>query len=182
MKQTIEILPFPRSYWVVEGKLLGGFTLGSLDKQKALLKLTGLSRVGISHIINLVEENEYTTRGVKVVHYDDVLKEYNSFTHVPLTYQRLPIKDMNVPSKERMTEILDSIDSVNNVGKSVFIACFGGFGRLGTVVGCYLKRHKLATDDNVFDMINHLRRNEEMAHRPSPQRQIQCDFILNWNE
>lgn len=182
MKQTKDILPFSRSYWVAPKKLLAGFTLGSLSNQKSLLKLSGLSRVGIAHIINLIESDESTTDNIKIDQYEDILNEYNSFTHVPLTYERLSIRDMNIPLEERMKEILDSIDANNEGGKSVYVHCHGGFGRTGTVVGCYLKRHKLATNDNVFDMINHLRRNEEMAHRPSPQRQTQCEFILNWNE
>lgn len=182
MTEQSKILPFGRSYWVVPNRLLAGFTLGSRSKEKSILKLTGLSRVGVSHIINLIEEDEFTTDGIEVVQYEDNLEEFNKTTDSPLTYERLSIVDMNVPTKEHMKLILDSIDTKNTEGKSVFIHCHGGFGRTGTSVGCYLKRHGLATNDNVFETINYLRRTEEEAHRISPQREIQHKFILNWEK
>lgn len=174
------ILPFERSYVVIPSKLYAGFTLGSRDKEKSLKKLQGLARVGINHIINLIEPDEYTTEGIKVEQYEKNLEEFNSSNEHILTYERLDIVDMNVPSEERMKEILDSIDEHNNRGESVYVHCHGGFGRTGTVVGCYLKRHGMVNNENYHDTITHLRRTEAHGLRPSPQREIQHNFIKNW--
>lgn len=181
MIEHSNILPFGRSYVVIPSRLYAGFTLGSRDKTKSLSKIQCLARVGINHIINLIEPDEFTTEGVKVEQYENNLREFNDSGKHILTYERLDILDMNVPTVERMKQILDSIDEHNANGESVYVHCHGGFGRTGTVVGCYLKRHGMVDNDNYHDVISHLRRTEAHGYRPSPQRDIQHNFIKNWN-
>ena len=52
-------VPYPRSYWVVPGKLLAGYYPGSENRHKAHLKLKGLLDHGIRHVINLLEPDEF---------------------------------------------------------------------------------------------------------------------------
>ena len=40
-----------------------------------------------------------------------------------------------------MLAVLDAIDIALCEGHGVYIHCWGGVGRTGTVVGCWLKRH-----------------------------------------
>ena len=49
-----------------------------------------------------------------------------------------------------MQDILDLIDESLSLDKPVFFHCWGGIGRTGTVLGCYLLRSKMATELNVF--------------------------------
>ena len=56
-------VPFPRSYWVVPGKLLAGYYPGDLDPLKMEVKLKGLLQVGIRYVISLMEENERNRYG-----------------------------------------------------------------------------------------------------------------------
>lgn len=174
------IIPFKRSYVVIPGKLIAGYYLGSNSKIKTVQKLTALANVGVNHIIDLVEKDEFTVDGMRVNQYEKTLNELIALGKVELTYESLSIQDMSVPSTGRMREILDSIDKHNFQGETVYIHCFGGFGRTGTVVGCFLKRHGMVNNDNYHEMISYLRRTEEQADRPSPQRQIQHDFIKKW--
>jgi protein-tyrosine phosphatase len=37
---------------------------------------------------------------------------------------------------ELMTTILDAIDESMTAGKPVYVHCWGGMGRTGTVIGC----------------------------------------------
>ena len=60
--------------------------------------------------------------------------------------------------------------------------CWGGIGRTGTVVGCYLKRHGIADNKNVFNMIDNLKSNSLIANRMSPETLEQKDFVLSWNK
>lgn len=175
------ILPFARSYMVVPGKLYAGYDIASLNKEKSLLKLSRLSAVGINHIIDLTEPGECTTSGDLRVDYSSYIDEYNLNSSFQLSYERHPIEDMNAPSSiEVMKNILDSIDFQLSKGNNVYYHCHGGLGRTSQVSCCYMLRHKMATHDNVFDMINHLRRTEGASHRVAPQRECQFEFIRSW--
>ena len=99
--------------------------------------------------------------------------------------KRFPITDKNVPSIELMKKVLDEIDRLKADEIPVYIHCWGGIGRTGTVVGCWLMRHGLAQRNNVLDKIFDLRRSQVepscMAYN-SPETEIQERFILNWKE
>jgi hypothetical protein len=55
---TTSPVSFPRSYWVVPGKLLAGFYPGAKDPKEATVKVTALINAGIRHVINLMEPDE----------------------------------------------------------------------------------------------------------------------------
>lgn len=61
---TTPALPYPRSYWVDPGRLLAGFIPGSFDPKEEREKLTALCDAGVTHIINLMEEDERNRAGV----------------------------------------------------------------------------------------------------------------------
>lgn len=46
---------------------------------------------------------------------------------------------MRTPTVDQMRAILDAIDRA--AGSIVYVHCWGGHGRTGTVAGCYLVRH-----------------------------------------
>ena len=51
----------------------------------------------------------------------------------------------------------------------------------GTVVGCWLLRHKLATQDTVLATLDRLQQQDrERGHRQSPENDSQCRFVQEW--
>ena len=46
-----------------------------------------------------------------------------------------------------MSDILDAIDAALRDGKTVYVHCWGGVGRTGTVIGCWLVRHGKTGDE-----------------------------------
>jgi hypothetical protein len=64
--------------------------------------------------------------------------------------------------------------------RPVYVHCWGGKGRTGTVVGCYLVRHGIAEGEAALKAIQKMRRNDPKAHEPSPETREQCDFVLRW--
>jgi protein-tyrosine phosphatase len=78
-----------------------------------------------------------------------------------------------------MRQILDDIDAALEDDRPVYVHCWGGKGRAGTVVGCYLVRHKLAAPDAALARITELRQGI-IPSQASPETQEQCDFVRGW--
>jgi hypothetical protein len=175
-------VPFPRSYWVIPKKLLAGYYPGSKDHKEATAKLTALINAGIRHVISLMEPDERDFTGHRFVPYDAVMESIAARMKVSVTFDQLPIKDLSVPTERHMTRILNQIDLCIKLGKPVYVHCLGRIGRTGTVVGCYLVRHGLATGKNVLDMIKNLRKDTGDSERQSPETRERREMVVGWRE
>jgi protein-tyrosine phosphatase len=166
--------PFENSYWVLPDKLLAGATPGIRNKQSTHDRLRSLADHRINTIINLTEEDEKDHEGELFYNY--------SLSHAAneLTMHRFPIKDMDIPSPIGMARILALIDRELNTNRKVYIHCWGGLGRTGTVVGCFLLKKKLATPESVFKSIVELKSISILAPYDSPQTEGQREFIRDW--
>jgi protein-tyrosine phosphatase len=78
-----------------------------------------------------------------------------------------------------MARILDDIDAALADDRGVYVHCWGGIGRTGTVVGCWLMRHGLDVGDPIR-RIEELRRDVEDAWMPSPQTAGQRAMVTGW--
>ena len=107
---TTPPVPFPRSYWVIPGKLLAGFYPGAKDPKEATIKLTALINAGICHVINMMEPDERDISGHRFVPYDDMMESIAAKMGISVTFDQLPIKDLSVPTERHMARILNQID------------------------------------------------------------------------
>ena len=82
-----------------------------------------------------------------------------------------------------MIEILKLIDNAMLIDKKVYVHCWGGVGRTGTVVGCYLVRHG-RTGEEALDQIAIWWQAVEKVyiHPHSPETHEQREFIRCWSE
>ena len=127
--------PIPNTYWVVPSRLLAGEYPGDKGVAVARAKLRAMLQGGVTHFVDL-------TRAGELVAYDALLREEARGLGVSAVYERHPIADISVPqTPAEMAAILDAIDSALDVGGMVYVHCWGGVGRTGTVVGCWLVRH-----------------------------------------
>lgn len=173
-------IPFPRSYWVIPGKFLAGFYPGAKDPKEASLKLTALINAGIRHVINLMEPDETDHSGHRFAPYADLMESIAVNMGISATFDQLPIRDLSVPNESHMTAILDRIDLCIANGRPVYVHCWGGVGRTGTVVGCYLARNGLASGKDVLEMIQRLRKGAEDSVKESPERPAQRRMVTGW--
>lgn len=134
-------LPFTRSYWAAPGQLLGGFYPGDRDPAVALGKVSALLDCGVTHIVNLMEANEGDHVGRPFQPYEPAFHRLGRERGIATSWIRRPIRDLSVPSVEKMVATLDLIDQAIAQGGCVYVHCWGGKGRTGTTIGCWLARH-----------------------------------------
>jgi protein-tyrosine phosphatase len=127
-----------------------------------------------------MEPDEKTFSGELLVDYTSELHEYAESVEKKITVYHFPIKDLSITTPERMNQILTQIFGDIEAGKKVYVHCWGGVGRTGTVIGCFLLEQKMATPENVIETIAYLKRTTSIADRRSPETNEQMDFILNW--
>jgi len=171
--------PFERSYWVVPGKLLAGAYPGNPYESRTEEKLSRFLDAGIRCFVDLTSPEDENLYGQALVPYS-VLIEKVAAGRFKTEYHRMAILDMDVPSKSLMRKILDTVDRGVFGGVPTYIHCLGGFGRTGTVVGCWLVRHRIAQGAGVMDLIRKRRRNDPQSDWDSPQTAAQRRFILEW--
>lgn len=175
-------VPFSRSYWVVPWKFLAGCYPGSTSEDRADKKLRALLEHGIRHVISLMEPDEKDWSGKSFMSYKAQMRSIAKSMAHTVNFDTMPIKDARIPSRLKMCRILDRIDQSIQYQRPVYIHCRGGRGRTGTVVGCYLARHGMATGQNVLDRIKELRRNTEDHWIASPETLDQIVMVLSWVE
>ncbi len=165
--------PINDSYWLVPGRLLAGEYPGAKTKDEARRKLRAFLDAGVDFFLDLTEESE----GLEP--YAPLLEEEAMARDRRVVYRRLPIPDMGVPTTERMREIQQTIESALDEGRTVYVHCWGGLGRTGTVLGCYLVEHEVSVAEALSE-IQRRRRWTKDGWKKSPQTQAQVDFVRRW--
>lgn len=164
--------PIPDAYWVEPGRLLAGEYPGAKTEAEARRKLRRFLDAGIAFFLDLTEEGELPP-------YAALLQEEASWRGVTVTCCRMPIPDLGVPTPTYVTLILDAMDSALAAGVRVYVHCWGGIGRTGTVVGCYLVRRGM-TGAQALKEIARLRQGTPDAWRVSPETPEQQERVRNW--
>lgn len=167
-----EVGPTDRSYWVVTGRLAAG---GYPNPDPWNDKIGQLLHAGINLFVNLTEDYPGGT--------DAHMNRYDiraADRHAVVVRREIP--DLGITSKGEMVTTLDMIDRHLQHGCNVYVHCWGGIGRTGTVVGCWLRRHGYAGSDEVIDLLQALRRsgNRKSGHISSPQTGAQHRMVENW--
>ena len=177
--------PIPDSYWIPfiqlptrqrpsTGRLLAGEYPSAKNPDVAISKIAHFLYAGVTTFLDLTEAGEYHLRP-----YARSLKELAYTRGQTVTHQRLSIPDMDIPDTAHMKTILDTIDQVLGQDETVYVHCYGGIGRTGTVIGCWLVRHGL-TGEEALSHIADWRKGTPDGHRASPETEAQRQMVLDW--
>ena len=159
--------PLNQSYEVCSnGIIYAGEYPGDKNGEFAKHKIEQMYHFGIRHFIDLTVEGE--------------LCPYSHLLPSDTTYTRFPIRDCGAPkSIESVQRLLLRIEELKKMDGYVYVHCWGGVGRTGTIVACYLSQNWEEPDLN--HTLKALRRNfSEMpksAYRETPETKEQIDFI-----
>lgn len=175
--------PFERSYWVVERKLIAGCYPGSPDNVEMRRKLARMPDLGITHFVSLMEQEELDHDGNPLQPYEAEAGELARERQLSVSFSRFPIRDVDVPTRQTMTRALDDIDRAIEGGKTVYVHCWGGCGRTGLVIGCWLARHGLARGERALERLAELRQVIPAGARgSSPETSAQKKMVREWQE
>lgn len=173
MNNPIELHPNDDSYWVIPSRLIAGaYPFVKFNDDQTRRKLYRLLVAGVTSFLDLTGEGEMPP-------YEDLLKEQADWVESRITYRRIAIQDMGLPTEEQMKSTLDAIDEEIRQGRVVYVHCQAGIGRTGTVVGCYLVRNGLQGAE-ALNTIARLRAGTSSGWTRSPETDEQMEFVLNW--
>ena len=163
--------PIPDSYWVVRGSLLAGAYPGANSEARAREKLSRLLDAGIRSFVNLTQEIE------PLAPYEPLLAELARARLIDCRHVRYAIRDLGVPSAAMLVQILTTIDEEIASGRPVYVHCWGGIGRTGTIVGCFIVRDGCSATDAIR-RIAELRAPTPDGSQASPETDEQRQVIV----
>jgi len=168
--------PVRESYWVEPGQFLAGEYPGKFEEELTRQRLDALIEAGFDTFIDLTQSNE-------MFPYKNILLEQAAVYNVNATHARFPIRDFGLPTPEQMNRILDKLEEDLGGGHRIYLHCWGGIGRTGTTVGCYLVRRG-RTGEEALDQLSAWWRGapKSQYHPQSPETQEQVNFIRTWAE
>lgn len=166
-------VPIPSSYWVRPGQFLAGEYPGAKQEAEAQQKVQGFLQSGVRFFLDLTCDNELAP-------YSHLLQGASP-AQPGVSHNHFPIRDMAVPTTDAMIATLDAIDDALARNLLVYVHCWGGIGRTGTVVGCYLVRHGMSGGEALAE-IKRLRTQLPFLDRirSSPETSAQRRMVLNW--
>lgn len=169
--------PNENSYWVLPGKLLAGEYPGAKDPDVTRARLQDCLKCGVTFFLDLTESHE-------LLPYAQLLEKEAALLNRSVQYQRLPIRDVSVPAtKEYAGEILVRIDTALNAGHTVYVHCWGGVGRTGTIIGCWLVRHGMTGEQALAQLAEWWSTVKKFDRKPHcPETHEQREYVRTWAE
>jgi hypothetical protein len=167
------------SFWVEEGLLLAGPYAGALTKAEATAKLEAFLDLGITTFLDLTEEGEGSPEHGELRRYDTLLYELARARGIEARYLRMPIPDLGIPDVWHMEAMLGLITSQMEQGHGVYVHCWGGVGRTGTVLGCLAVERGVPRGVVLKDLAR-VRAGTQRAVRESPETDEQREFVVQW--
>jgi hypothetical protein len=167
--------PIPESYWVIPGRLLAGEYPGKpFSPEITRARLDAFLQAGFDTFINLTCEDE-------IEDYAAMLGEQAGYFTAKVECLRFPIDDFGLPTQQKMTDILAAIDLALQGDHRIYLHCYGGIGRTGTTVGCYLASNGCPGDQALEKLAGWWRSvPKSRVHPRSPETAEQEQFVREW--
>lgn len=152
------------NFYKVENNIYAGEYPFAIDLYIAKNKLHVLNALHITHIVDLTESGE--------------LLDY-SYDLRDIKHYRFPIKDRNIPdSFDNVYNLMAYIDDAKSENGTIYIHCWGGVGRTGTIVACWLVYNGMSANEALAHLNELWKSCPKSRRRPyCPEHGCQIDFI-----
>ena len=157
-------------WWVIPGRLLATEYPAAKTAQETAAKLAVLRAAGITSFVDLTEAGEPTWGG-------EPMRPYVGDLYDGAAYRRCPIPDTGVIDDDGYDEILAHIRAELDAGQVVLAHCWGGKGRTGTVIGCWLIDQEGLGFPEVLQRLQQLREGTRKAHHRVPDTAEQAEVL-----
>jgi len=160
------------AWWVDPGHVLAGEYPGEYPGKKpwkARAKIDILVDAGIRTFVDL------TTPYDRLEPYEPLLSAVALARGLDLRRVAFPIPDLGVVDDHEYDRITGAIAQAQARG-GVYVHCWGGIGRTGTVIGCALVDEGLSYEETI-ERLKTLRGATRKADRHAPEMQVQHDVI-----
>lgn len=169
-------LPHANSYLVAPGFVAGEYP-GASAPDAARERVGQHLAAGLTFFLDLTEAGELRP-------YENYLPQTAPQHGLAVVHRRMPIRDAGLPrTPAAMVAILDTLDGALADGHNVYLHCWGGIGRTGTVVGCWLVRHGMSGPAALATIAAHWRGVAKRDRHPrSPETDAQHAYVRAWSE
>lgn len=174
--------PIENSYVVPGTRLVAGEYPGkypgkypSAGAPAAAEKLQQYLDAGIRAFIDLTQPED------RLEPYVATLRELAGEQGVQVSWERFGIRDVSTCEPDHMRRILDTIDARLAEGYATYVHCWGGVGRTGMVVGCWLVRQGRDGEEalrHVQELFGTVAKSHR--HRSSPETDAQREVVRTW--
>ncbi len=143
---------------------------GAKSEEDTKLKIEQFEKAGINNFIDLTKDGELTL--------------YDKYLSTDTHHNRFPINDVSVPSDPSVAdEIVNMIDTLLSIGRKVYIHCWGGVGRTGTIVACYFVFKGNSAEVALQKLAMLWKTCKKSKRKPnSPETQEQREFVYKYAE
>lgn len=156
--------PTDRSWWLTPS-VLGGAYPGAADDAEAERKIEAILGVGVTLFVDLT-----TPR--------DQLEPYQHLLEGRARRVNLPVPDVTVPEVDVIERAFELLDSEVAAGGIAYVHCWGGRGRTGSVLGCWLARELGGAAAQA--RLDEVRGESELRRGPAPETGAQRALVRNW--
>lgn len=170
-----ELAGLPAAWWVEPGRLAAGAYPGHPDPALEARQLGALLDAGVEVVVSLLEGGEAAARAGR--DYRDALARLAAARGLRVAVHRHGIEDHDVPDAHTLVALETTLDAARRAGACVYLHCWGGRGRTGTVAALELVRRGLAPPSQALAAVATLR-----AGLPgsSPESPAQEAFVARW--
>ncbi len=162
--------PINNCYWVIKDNFLAGEYPFDVNETNGRVKINKFLDFGITRFIDLTEETEG-------------LKHYAHLLPSKTMHKRFPIRDLSIPESKSFTkDILDCISRLISEKEIIYVHCWGGVGRTGTIIGCWLAENGYKGNLSLQKLNEIWQDCPKSKYRQSPETQEQKSYIINWNK